>query len=205
MNLMELTKLDIKDLQKVDYKQLLTDIQKQPDILFSLVLVIGALIFSLFYSQSCQKEQRTLRYQITALQKKTGLISTYNDKKEELSDFFTNLPKQVPENEIITTLTDLATKRGVKIESLTPSGGQDNKLFKTVNFRIDVSAEQYQNMWLFTRDIERSGYNLRIENWVGNLDANRKSTNKRAGEISRETDNLIKANIEIAAFKFIKE
>ncbi len=204
MNLQDLAKLDINDLQKIDYNQLLGEIKKKPDILVAVVLIVGSLIFAIGNFQKGFKELRSLRGQINVLQKKTTLIRTYNDQKKELGDFLEKLPKVIPDNDLIATLTDMAVHRGVKIESFSPATGRDAKLYKTASLKLEVVAESYQQIWLFTRDIERSGYALRIDSWTGNLVS---TGGKGFGrlETTEKNGSFLKVNLEIVSIEVKKE
>jgi Tfp pilus assembly protein PilO len=202
MNLQDLSKIDIKDLQKLDYNLLFAEVKKKPEAVVATVLVVGALIFSIGYYQQRYQELRSLRGQINVLQKKTSLITTYNTRKKEVNSFLEKLPQVIPENELINKLTDMAVHRGVKIESFSPTGGRNEKLYKTTSVRMEITAEKYQQIWLFTRDIEYSGYAMRIENWNGSLVS---SQAMRLNESSMDKDSLIKVGIEITSIEVKKE
>jgi len=202
MNILDLTKLDVKDLQKVDYKKLWIDIKKSPDSLIMLLIVISAIIFSICYYQKRSQELGTLRNDVIAMRQKVDLVKQYNFHKNEINLFLKDLPKELPQDELIAKLTDMAVKRGVKIESFTPAAGSNEKLYKSTNLRFEISSDRYQQIWLFTYDIEHAGYLLRVENWNGSMEGLKRSFSRKAGDNALSQ---LKIGLEIAAIEVNKE
>ena len=177
MNLADLSKIDIKDLQKIDYAKLLQDLKKRPDILISIVFVLATLSFSVNAFTKKKGELSSLQQEVSKLEEKIKVIDSYEAVKKELTDFLANIPEKILENDLINKVTDFAVSRNVQIESYTPMSKQSSPLYDLTSIDLNVSAPDYKNVWLFMNDIEKSKYAIRVENWAGSMDAKGDSRN----------------------------
>ena len=103
MNLTELSRLDIKDLKKIDYNKLLLDVRKRPDILVAVGLVLLTLFFSVNAFTKRKQELLSLQQQIGTLEAKITVIENYEKAKKDLADFVAQIPESLLDNNLINT------------------------------------------------------------------------------------------------------
>ena len=58
MNINDLLKVDIKDLQKIDYKKLAEELRKRPDILINIAVVLLTLVIFFNITSTPESESR---------------------------------------------------------------------------------------------------------------------------------------------------
>ena len=75
MDLVELSKLDIKDLKRVDYKKLLQDIRKKPELAVSLLIGVAAVAVCLHLFSRAGGEGQSLRAEIQKIEEKLKAIA----------------------------------------------------------------------------------------------------------------------------------
>lgn len=193
MNLNELSKLNINDLQKLDYKAIAKDLKKRPDILAILGVIVLSLIICLNIYAGRQNELHGLKSKAGLLENKIKIIDEYDAAQKELKEFHATLPEKLSENGLINTITDLTTARNIRIESFSPSGTTNLPLYTTSEFSLKVTAQSYKNAWLFIYDIEKSPYSIRIDR-LSIIPVERKS----AGETPVDGDTPVNMTLQIS-------
>lgn len=207
MNIPDLSKIDIQDLQKLDYMKLLQELKKRPDVLITVVLVLVTLILSVNIFMKKSQELQSLQQEISKLEAKDKVIAQYDTAKKELTDFLVNIPKTLLENDLINTVTDFAVARSVQIESYTPARKQSLAIYDLTSISLNVTAAEYKNIWLFVNDIEKSKYAIRVENWSGSTDVTTRNTASRKINLSdlNPVQSGVTARLEIAAINLKSE
>ena len=163
--------ITIKDLSEYDIKSLdvnrvFKSLLQRRDILANL-FIIAITVFLSF------KMYGNFKAQTAALQADTGsmierfqVISEYEATQKSLKKFVALAPKAPTEvNTIIEEISEIASQHNVQIVSFSPNKAQDYDFYTSLNIRLSISANSYQSIGLFIRDIEKSPYNLRVENW----------------------------------------
>jgi Tfp pilus assembly protein PilO len=163
MDLNELTKLNIEDLKKLDYKVLAKDLKKRPDILAILGVILVTLVICLNIYAGRQNEIRGLQSKASLLERKIKLIDEYDAAQKELEAFRGTLPKKMTESELIDKITDLTTARNIRIESFSPAGATETPLYTTSEFSLNIATKNYKDALLFIYDIEKSPYSIRVD------------------------------------------
>lgn len=203
MNLAKLSKLDIKDLQKIDYKQLLQDLRKKPDLAICIVAGLLTVLFCLQTFSKGMMAAEKVKSDIRLMEEKNSALDAYNKSKSDLDEFLNKIPEPITENGLMDKITDLAVARNVQIESFVPTKNQNEPLYTLSSITLNVAARDYKNMWLFIHDIETSPYAIRIENWTGNMGPRSQSGRRR--EASNPNELWINVRVEVAAVNIKNE
>ena len=204
MNLAELSRLDIQNLQKLDYNKLLRNLAKRPDLMIAIGLVVATLFFSATAFQRRRKELTSLKQEIETLGARLKVMNNYEDIKKQLSDFQTQAPAELMGDDFIKTVTDIAVSHNVQIESYSPAKKQSSSLYDLTSIVLNLSAE-YKNVWTFINDIEKSKYSIRIENWTGNMDADTRTTTRRRISMEEQSQQpWVNVQVEIASINLKK-
>jgi len=162
MKLADLSRLELKDLQKIDVKYITETIQKRNDILLS-VLAVGITLIVLInkFNQSSLQVKK-LQAEITAVEQKISAIKNHDKTKDDLDDFLSQVPEGMSGDEMVNLLTDLAARRNIQILSVSPAQTTTKDLYDATNTSLLISASSYEDLWLFIHDIEDTDRSLRI-------------------------------------------
>ncbi|HQO58065.1 MAG TPA: type 4a pilus biogenesis protein PilO [Candidatus Omnitrophota bacterium] len=208
MNLKELSKLDIKDLNKIDYGKWGDQLKKNPEQLATAIIIIGAIVFSAHFYINKKMELRRVKIQINELLKKKVAMTEYNDAKKNHDDLLNNLPQGLSADALANALTTMAIHRGVRLESFSPDKKIDEPLYELTSINLVIISKEYDNIFLFIHDIESSQYNLRIEDFQSTvLDSfvkKRRHPQQLVGE-DKEENPEIRIQMEIASIIFKHE
>jgi len=195
---------DLKNLKDLDYKKILHDVLKKPDIVVIIVVVAITFFVSVFYFQKRNKEAKIYDREIPALEEKIKTIEEYNKVTDELQNIIDNIPEPITEGELIDFLTNVAMKYSAQIKSFSPAIEKEKNLHNLVEMTVSISVKDYRDLWVFINTIEKSAYPLRIESWAGQANlmtgsGNRRSTRgARRKTLDDEKDKMITANLKIA-------
>ena len=206
MKISDLNKIDIKDLQYIDYNQILGDLKKKPDVLIGIVAILATLIFSLYFYSNNNKNMKATRAELHIAKQKKDEIDLYNSIQKNFAEFEKSMIKKVSEDNFIKKITDIAVKRKIQILSYSPSSSNKHPLYQLSIISIDVSANTYKDMWLFIHDIEQSGENFRVDSWNGSLAGNSRNSRRR-GRQERDQSSIlekskINSHLEISSLTF---
>ena len=200
----DLSKLDIQDIQKLDYQGFLKDLIKRPDMAISFLAPILAILVGFNIFSKSQIERRSLSADLAQMEGKIKIINEYNNAQAGLEKFFAALPPKVSENEFMDKITDFAVKRNVQIESFSPAKNQSDPLYDVTMINLSVNTKTYENMWLFIHDIENSGFSIRINSWAGTMGQRGQNGGRRNPAQGNMNDLGINVRLEIAAVSFKK-
>jgi len=201
----KLNEIDIKDLQKLDYKKLLKDAQKRPDVIVSIVAVLATVIFSVNYFRKQHGEIRTTSLEIMALEEKITAIEEYQQTDQELKDFLRGIPENITEEDLINQITDFAQARNVRIESFSPGRKQTEDLYELTSIVLSITVNEYRDLWLFTHDVEASPHALRIDSLNVKANEQPRSRGRNAPAPKGPKGSTLSATMEIAAIALKKE
>ncbi|MFA5260330.1 MAG: type 4a pilus biogenesis protein PilO [Candidatus Omnitrophota bacterium] len=208
MNLSELSKLDVKDLNKIDYLKLGEQLKKKPEQLITALIIAGAIVFSAHFYITKKMELRRVMIQIDELLRKKVAMTEYNNTKKSHDDLLNNLPQGLSADALANTLTTMAIHRGVRLESFSPARKVDEALYELTSINLEISSKEYDNIFLFIHDIENSEHNLRIEDFQSTiLDAMVSQRRRSSPQASRDTVETpeIRIQMEIASIIFKNE
>ncbi|MCK5214721.1 MAG: hypothetical protein KAR05_05155 [Candidatus Omnitrophica bacterium] len=202
MNLMDLSKLDIKDLQKINYTQLGKDLTKRPDFIIIIASILLSLFLSIHFFSKNQKLANTLKLEVKTLEDKVAVIETYNKTKGDLAAFQDAISEPLSEEELINIISDFAFKRNLQIKSLTPGQDKESTYHNLISIHVRIESSDFKNMWLFIHDIESSKTALRVDDWNGSMEATTNSRTSRR-QSKTNTEKKIEFQIKISAVNYI--
>jgi hypothetical protein len=153
------------DINNIDVARIVRTVGEHRNVLINVVLIIGSLLIAgaMFNSHS----NKDLRSQISQLQQKIGTIKARGAAIRDFNDFKSSLPKKVDESGLITLISDYAKIYHVKITSLAPAESRDMGLYDAVNANFNAVSDNFKNVMLFLRKIEKSKFPLRVNSWSG--------------------------------------
>ena len=205
MNLKDLNNIDVKDLQNIDWNQIMGRIKSQPDLLINVLLIVVALVvsFSSFTKHAVTK--KFSKTKMVELQKKLVALEKFEALKKEHSVFLKEIPKAIASDQLIQTLSELAIQRDIQILSFSPAKKKSNRLINITSVVVNIASKDYDSIILFLHDIEESSYPIRIENWSGSTllpgenprRRSRRSLEQLTIEPAQEGEEYIKATITI--------
>ena len=163
----DISKMDVKDLQNIDYQKILKDVRQRPDTAIAFAAPVIALFICFNMFTKFQAEQKKLSASITQMNEKVELVEEYNNAQTEFDSFTKALPPKITENEFINTITDLAVKNNIQIESYTPGQGRMDTIHEAVSINLVANAIDFLDLGRFVSDLEKSGLAIRINSWGG--------------------------------------
>jgi hypothetical protein len=203
MNLAELSRLDIKDLKKVNYHKTWEEVRKRPDILVNLISILLTIALVVHIYAKNHEGTRAVRTETALLEKKIVSIEAYNEVKGELNAFLGTIPAGINEEDFINKVSDFALAREVQIKSFSPVGKKDETFFQSTRFVLNITASHYAKIWLFIQDIEQSAYPFRIENWQGSNGGSPDARRRNAGTAGQKPEDFqVFVQMEIAFINF---
>ncbi len=169
MNLSTLTKLELKDLRKIDLAGLKNSLLSRPDIFINFLWIALTIFAIIFISHNYREDQSRLKDRIDKLEQKLTVLRKYQDIKKEYDAFLSQFPKMIPGDEVIDKISDFAVKRHIQILSFSPAEKQKSTFFEITNIVINIASSQYEDIVRFIHDIEEAALAMRIKRWSGRM------------------------------------
>jgi hypothetical protein len=160
------------DLKNLDAAQLSKILSEHQNTVIKSALIIGTLIAGWVMFNDHRVKDQSLRSQMTQVQQKIDAIKSRDASIKELDAFKASLPKKLNEFELTTLISNYARSYHVKIPSLSPAESEDKGLYDNINVKFTATADNFKDMMLFLRKIERSEFPLMINSWSGNQELN---------------------------------
>jgi hypothetical protein len=203
MNLKDLSQIDVNELKNLNYNKIVEELKKQPLVLIGVAVSIGTLIFCVqFYSKS-QRETIVARAEIPKLESKIATINEYEKLQQELKNFFNETKTPLTGEELMSQITDFASKYDIQIESLSPTKEQDETLFHITSINLSISGQNYRDIILFLYDIEHHLSSIRILKYSTRLEGENQAGGRKSivthNEVGAKTGKTFKINMEIAS------
>ena len=196
MNLNDLSKIDIKDLQKLDFDQVREEIQNRPDILIN-TLLIGVTLFAIiFFYNKYGHQTKQLKGQITELKEKLDVVKEHDQSVRELKEFTDKFPKSISNEQLIDKINEFALRHKIQILSFSSAENISEENWTSSSVIFNLSSESYVNLLLFIQDVENSSYALKIEKWSGSV---RESSVRNGAKT--ESQNFTNVNIKIRSVR----
>jgi hypothetical protein len=163
------SQLDLKSLDLVQITRILNDHQHT---VIKYALIIGSLFAAGVMFNDHRTKEQGIRAQMTAVQEKIDAIKARDASIKDISTFQSSLPKKLNEFELITLISGYAKSYHVNIPSLSPAESQDMGLYDVIIVKFDAMSDNFKDMVLFLRKIEKSEFPLKIDAWSGSQDQN---------------------------------
>ena len=201
LNQIDIAKMDISDLQNIDYQKLLASVRKKPDIAISISCVIIAIFLSFNIFMRVESQGKTLTTKNAEMEAKLKILTEYKTAQSELQTFLGALPPKITENNFINIITDLAVKNNVQIDSFSPAQNRNDPVYDLTIINLSASAKNYLNVQLFIKDIENSNANIRINSWSGSKGIPQGGARRGQNQTNAE-DLLINFRLDLALVTF---
>jgi Tfp pilus assembly protein PilO len=201
LNQIDIAKMNINDLQNIDYQKLLSSIRKKPDIAISIVIPLLAIFvcFNIFTKSAI--ERRTLTNKNQEMEEKLTALSEYKTVENELQALLTSLSSKITENDFINTITDFATKNNIEIESFSPAQNKSDPIYDLTMINLSANTKNYNDIIKFITEIENSKANIRINSWSGSKGISQGGS-RRGRNPSNPEDLSINFRLDLALVTF---
>ncbi len=167
MDLSHLAQIDFNDLKNLNWPQLIRNWVKRRDILINIVLVGATLLACTTIYTSKRQEAEKDSAQLAAMKKSQDSLKTLHAVKAELENFLNSARGEIPDDQLMRTLSDLSNKNKVSITAFSPLNKRNLNSYSITTVTLSVTADTFENLWSFINEIENSEYFLHVEKWVG--------------------------------------
>jgi hypothetical protein len=159
-------------IQDVDTDQLASQVTKSitehQNTLFKLVLIVGTLTIGVMIFNDHHAKEAGIRARISQAQEKLEAIKDRDAAIQGLGNFKSSIPKTINVFELIPLISNYAKQYNSNISSYSPDQSKNMGLYDVLNVHFDMVSDNFKDMMLFLRRIEKSNYPLRIDSWSGN-------------------------------------
>ncbi len=184
MKLSELSRLELKDLKKLDYKGVLDTVRKRNDVLINVVILGAALMLTINSLNKSGKQIKMIKAEIASWEEKISAVTNHDRLKQDMEKYQSQAPKGVSGDQMVDLLTDLAVNRNIQILSVSPAETSKKNLHSLTNTSMTITADSYADLWRFIYDIEHGPGTLRISRMEGTAEDRKAS--RRSGEEDRK-------------------
>ncbi len=201
MNLNDLKNFDVKNINVEFLKE---NFVRKPENAVKALLILVSFLFMFNIFSAKQKEARELKTKITEMEDKMESINNYQKDLKELNHYIESLSAGIPDYEIIDKLSDFAEKRNIHILSFSPAKSENEKFYRRTMIDLNISAGSYKDLALFIYDIESSPFNLRVDQWTGQLATDLESISSDQAAKQETKKQSIQVQVQIGAINFKK-
>ena len=167
--MIDLNKLNsqLNAIKDMDVTQLIDLVKEHQNFLIKVALVIGSLLMVGVMFNDHRVKDQGLRVQMFQTQQKLDALKARDGVIKDLNDFKSSMPKKLNEFELITLLSNYAGLYHVTIASLSPAESKDMGLYDVINVSFSAASDNFKDLILFLRKIEKSNFPLRVDSWSG--------------------------------------
>ena len=155
------------DLKSIDAAKLAGALTEHQNSLIKLGLIVGSLIIAGLIFNDFRIKEQSVRIQMSQGQAKLDAIKEHVAAFQNLNDFKKSLPKKLNESELIALISNYASAHHVIISSLSPAESKDMGLYDVINISFHATSDNFKDMMLFLRKIEKSKFPLTVNSWSG--------------------------------------
>jgi uncharacterized membrane protein len=157
------SQFDINNLDASQITNILTEHQKT----IIIVLIVGSLLMAAGIFNDHHAKETALRARMSQEQEKLGVIKSRDAALADLNHFKSSMPKQISEFELITQISNDANLYHVNIASLSPADNKDMGLYDVTDLSFTAVSDNFKDMMLFLRKIEKSDSPVTVNTWSG--------------------------------------
>jgi len=166
----DFNKLQQFDINNLDTGQIISLLEEHKNSIIMVVVVVGSLFLAGSMFNNYRTKTQALHVQLTQLQEKLDAIKVNQAALNSLNNFKSGIPKNLNEYDLISLISDDAKLYHVDTPSLSPAGIQNMGLYDVINVSFSATADNFKDMMLFLRKIEKSEFPLRIDSWSSVID-----------------------------------
>ncbi len=159
----------IKDL---DVAKLLKILNERKNSFIKIALIMASLLMAGVMLNDHRIKGQGLRARMSKVQEKLEVLKARDAARQDFNNFKSSLPKKLNELELITLISNYAQLRHITITSLSPAESQDMGLYDVINIGFEAVSNNFKDLMLFLRKIEKSDFPLRVDSWFGHEEKN---------------------------------
>lgn len=191
--------IDLNSLKNIDFKNF--DLQKkiiplllQNKDLLAQVVVVGLTVLILFLTIGrFGIDSKQYSDNLADLKNKTEVIQDLKSETTKSKQFFSNLPKNLDEDQFSSLISDYATQSKIAILTFAPALKKTEGPAEISVIRMTVKAKSYNDFLFFVKTLEQSAYKLRID--VITLTSDATSSSSANGE----QDGSLQIQLEVSS------
>lgn len=158
----DLKKLDLSKLKDLNIDRIKEELATKPKILFNTIFAIVA-VGSILYSVGYYKTQVSqIQSEITSLNQKLEMINLTASTETKYKDFLANLPKVIPNNQLIGKISEFAEKTNINVITYSPLKTDQAEFVNQYVVNLSIKADTYQDLINFINIIENSNFTLKV-------------------------------------------
>jgi len=161
--------------KEIDAAQITKALSEYQNSFFKLILIAVSLLLAWMMFNDCHAKEQILRNKMSKVKQKLEVIKAREAAIKDFADFKALLPKKINESGLIEVISNYAKAHHASIASLSPAESKDMGLYDFMNLTFNGTCENFREMMLLLRNIEKSEYPLRIDSW---------KASEQGGEIS---------------------
>lgn len=178
MNIQEIIKklnsIDAKDLKEIDFEQIQMGFRRRPDILVSVIILLVTIVGTVSIYNRYKKTQNSITQESIVMGERLDAIKTKDAVQKQYDQLIESFPENISLEEFIQKLS--ATALGManrydqrcRITSISPAIEKEDDYVSLSSVTINVQAETFQELVLFTDTVENFPYKVRTERWSYN-------------------------------------
>jgi len=160
-------KSEFEKINNLDAAELVKLLSEHRNFLINFVLIIGSLWMAVGMLNDHRTQGQGLRVQMAQLQEKLEIIKARDVAVTDLNNFKSSLPPTLNEFELITLVSNYTKLHHVTVISLSPAESKDMGLYDVININFSAASDNFKDVILFLREIEKSKFPLRVDSWSG--------------------------------------
>lgn len=202
MDLKDLNKISIQDLQNIDSKEALDWLKNKPSILIKILLILITIFATIYCIKTNKVTEETLRIKISELKEKDSSYKTLAITKRKYKEFINEFPKGLTANDLIDKLGTFASRNDIEIRSLSPAKITRFSYFNKITVGIKVSANEYTDLIKFIDKIEDAPFAIKLNKFSAKLESGSNARNRNNSQ--KKDDSKISADFSISAIELKK-
>jgi len=155
------------DINNLDFSQI-GKLVIQYQSVVKIILLAASLLLTAGMYNSYRLQEQALHTKIAQEQDKIQAIKSQQKVLDKLNHFKSSIQKELNVFDLVTLISNDAKLSSTSIASYSPGQNADKDLYSTVNVHFDVVSDNFKDMMVFLRKIERSEFPFIINSWSGN-------------------------------------
>ncbi len=155
-------KIDINALKNLSLKDIRNFVNEN-QVLSLNIAIAGATIFLMvFVVQARIGEYVKLKSELDEISGKEATVRQYEKVIKEARDFWKAVPGGVPDEQMISFITQAATRRNITISTFDPPRSSAAGFYNEVTVDLVCTARGFKDLLLFVNDLESSQYLVKV-------------------------------------------
>jgi Tfp pilus assembly protein PilO len=182
MNLKDLNNISVEDLKNIDVSALKEKIQSRPDVIITILTITISIFATVFVYTKYETQAKSLNQQVNAFKEKNKVVAKHKKSQEEYNKFIKTFPDSLTIDEFSNKLSRTALAYDIRILDFKPTQKSNNDYFSYDGVAITISANEYEDLVDFIKEIESSSNTFRIESWKAGAGGQSNQSRRRKSE-----------------------